>query len=342
MKITKILVALSFLFAAVTANAGTLTVTGNMEFNYISKGEVTTGNPLSTQRELKFEGSTELDNGITVSYFQDTTDAFGVGDAQLAFGNIMGLATIYIGTDSDPTDSIDDITPSAYEEANGSGSGSYTAGWDIGGNAGEMGIGVKLSLPILGALNAKYYPKVDGDKNEDGTTSGDTNAAVGSAYGVTLTTDMGNIPGVGGLLQGLVLTTGVEETEVATAEKTADDLGLTAALNYTYGPIKVGYQKKFHDLGQTTTAVTGQTIYRDDVIGIAYAINDSVSISYNRYTSKKSDDAANEVEQETDAINLGYVVGGMTIGFQDASTDNSGWILNKKADSRTVGISVAF
>ena len=341
MKITKILVALSFLFAAVTANAGTLTVTGNMEFNYISKGEVTTGNPLSTQRELTFVGSTELDNGITVSYMQDTTDAFGQGDSQLAFGNIMGLATIYIGSDSDPTDGIDDVTPTAYEEANGSGSGSYTAGTDIGGNAGEMGIGIKLNLPILGALNAKYYPKIDGDKNEDGSTSGDTNASVGSAYGVTLTTDMGNIPGVGGLLQGLVLTTGVEESEVATAAKTDDELGATAALNYTYGPIKVGYQKKFHDLGQTTEGAA-QTIYRDDIVGIAYAINDSVSISYNRYTSTKSTDSAANVEQETDAINLAYVVGGMTIGLQDASTDNSGWTLNKKADSRTVGISVAF
>ena len=341
MKITKILVALSFLFAAVTANAGTLTVTGNMEFNYISKGEVTTGNPLSTQRELTFVGSTELDNGITVSYMQDTTDAFGQGDSQLAFGNIMGLATIYIGSDSDPTDGIDDVTPTAYEEANGSGSGSYTAGTDIGGNAGEMGIGIKLNLPILGALNAKYYPKIDGDKNEDGSTSGDTNASVGSAYGVTLTTDMGNIPGVGGLLQGLVLTTGVEETETATAANTADELGVTAALNYSYGPIKVGYQKKFHDLGQTT-AGTAQTIYRDDIVGIAYAINDSVSISYNRYTSTKSTDSAANVEQETDAINLAYVVGGMTIGLQDASTDNSGWVLNSKADARTVGIAIAF
>ena len=34
MKLTKILVALSFLFAVSTANAGELTVTGNMEVTY--------------------------------------------------------------------------------------------------------------------------------------------------------------------------------------------------------------------------------------------------------------------------------------------------------------------
>jgi hypothetical protein len=52
---------------------------------------------------------------------------------------ILGLATIYIGSDADPVDGKDDITPSAYEEANGSGSGSYvmsgTTSSDIGVNA---------------------------------------------------------------------------------------------------------------------------------------------------------------------------------------------------------------
>ena len=37
MKITKILVALSFLFAVSTANAGELTVTSSMEMAYILK-----------------------------------------------------------------------------------------------------------------------------------------------------------------------------------------------------------------------------------------------------------------------------------------------------------------
>ena len=37
MKLTKILVALSFLFAISTANAGELSVTGNMEATYHSK-----------------------------------------------------------------------------------------------------------------------------------------------------------------------------------------------------------------------------------------------------------------------------------------------------------------
>ena len=94
MKLTKILVALSFLFAVSTANAGELTVTGNMEATYNSQGGSTTGNPLGVDRELKFSASTELDNGITVSVMQDTDDNLGYGDSKITFGNVMGMVDI--------------------------------------------------------------------------------------------------------------------------------------------------------------------------------------------------------------------------------------------------------
>ena len=51
MKITKILVALTFLFAVSKAYAGELTVTGNMEATYQSETTGETGNPLGMDRE---------------------------------------------------------------------------------------------------------------------------------------------------------------------------------------------------------------------------------------------------------------------------------------------------
>lgn len=338
MKITKILVALSFLFAVATAQAGTLTVTGNMEATYQSEPEKTTGNPIGMDRALNFAGSTELDNGITVSVFQDTTDNLGYGDSQIAFGNIMGFATIYIGSDADPVDNIDDVTPSAYEEANGSGSGTYV---DIGSLAGQMGIGTKFSLPILGAVDFKYYPKVDGDKNEDNSSSADTSGSVGSGSSISINTNLANLPLVGGALDGATLRTGYSENDNSTVANTDDVVQLTAALNYAYGPVSFGIQKKYNNLG-TTAAGTDPIWYKDTVVGIAYAVNDSLSISYNRYTSNRHSIGAANAEQETDAINIGYTVGGMTIGFQDAQTDNAAYVLNSKDDTRTIGVSVAF
>ena len=96
MKLTKILVALSFLFAVSTANAGEMTVTGSMETTYNSQGGATTGNPLGVDRELTFSASTELDNGITVSVMQDTDDNLGYGDSKITFGNVMGMLTFML------------------------------------------------------------------------------------------------------------------------------------------------------------------------------------------------------------------------------------------------------
>ena len=339
MKITKILVALSFLFAVATAQAGTLTVTGNMEATYQSEPEKTTGNPIGMDRELKFAGSTELDNGITVSVFQDTSDNLGYGNSQIAFGNVMGLATIYVGSDGDPVDAIEDVTPSAYEEANGSGSGTYS---DIGTMAGQMGIGTKFSLPILGAVDFKYYPKIDSTKNADNAASADASATVGAGSSLSINTNLANLPIVGGMLDGATLRTGYSENENSNVANTDDVVELTAALNYAYGPLSFGVQKKYNNLGQTAAA-TDAIFYKDTVIGVAYAVNDSLSISYNRYTSKRHNNAnASNPEQETDAINIGYTVGGMTIGFQDAQTDNANYTLNAKDDTRTLGVSVAF
>ena len=342
MKITKILVALSFLFAVSTANAGELTVTGSMETTYATHGNATTGNPLGMDRELKFAGSTELDSGITVSVMQDTSDALALGNSQIAFSNIMGMATIYVGSDSDPMDSIDDITPTAYEEANGSGSGTYTSN-DIGDLAGETGIGIKFDLPFIGNVNAKHYPKVDGGENADNSVSANTNAAVGAGSSIAIKNNLGDIASA---LDGATLTLGYEELENSTLASTEDQEGATAALNYATGPISVGIQKKYHMEGKdlaVSTAASPENSYRDTVIGIAYAVNDSLSVSLNQYESKRSsaiNDGAN-LDQTSKALNIGYTMGGMTIGFQEARTDNSNYTTGED-DTRTLGVSVAF
>lgn len=347
MKITKILVALSFLFA-VAAQAGEMTVTGNMQATYQSEREganSTTGNPLGMDKELKFAGSTELDNGMTVSVMQDTSDALAFGNSQIMFGNVMGMASVYVGSDSDPLDSVDDITPSAFEEANGAGSGSY--GTDLGATtAGNMGIGFKFAVPMLGNVNYKHYPKVDGVKNADKAASGAPTTAsnsVGNADVITLVTDLGAVPFIGDTLAGASLTTGYATLENSTLANTNNHDEATVALKYAFGPVSLGYQKSVVSLGDTAAA-TEAIFYKDDVYGIVYAVNDALSISYNRYESYRHDmdKGATKNEQSTTAFNVGYVVGGMTVGFQDAQTDDAGYVKDAKDDTRTLSVKVAF
>ena len=342
MKITKILVALSFLFAISTAHAGEMTVTGSMQATYQSEVDRTTGNPLGMDREIKFSGSTELDNGISMSVMQDFGDDGSFGDAKITFGNVGGLVDIYVGTDGSELDAIDDITPTAFEEANGSGSGTYK---DVGGLAAEMGIGFKASLPVLGTVSAQYVPKADATENADGAASANANAAVGSGMEIVIKNNMGDLPVVGSFLDGNNLTLGYAEEEVNTVANTSDRFEVTAAITGSYGNFSYGYQKKHIDLGQTAGATTDSVFYGQDIIGIAYAVNDELSISYNIIEESKHDVSDADIgtyEQETDAFNIGYTVGGLTLGFQEASTDNANHVKDSSDDTRTISVKAAF
>jgi hypothetical protein len=318
-----------------------MTVTGSMQATYQSEIDRTTGNPLGMDREIKFSGSTELDNGISMSVMQDFTDAGAFGDAKITFGNVGGLVDIYVGTDGSELDAIDDITPTAFEEANGSGSGSYK---DVGGLAGEMGIGFKASLPILGTVSGQYVPKADATENADKTASGTGNANEinGSGTELVVKTPLGDLPFVGDFLGGNTLTLGYAEEETASVANTTDRLELTAALTGSIGNLSYGYQREHIDAGQTV-ALTDAVFYNVETIGLAYAINDALSISYNITEQKQHNVAADSsFEQETDAINIGYTVGGITIGFQDASTDNANMVKDVSDDTRTVSVKAAF
>ena len=250
------------------------------------------------------------------------------------------MLDIYVGADGSPVDAIDDITPSAYEEANGSGSGTLN---DIGGLAGQMGIGVKAALPIIGTVDFKYIPKVDSTENADNANSNDASAGVGSGESISIKTNLADLPVLGAFLDGATLTTGYETSETSTIANTSDAHDLTAALTYSIGDLSLGVQRKLHNEGETTIAAD-EVFYKDLAIGVSYKVNEDLSISYNRYESKRHNTTTglNPV-QETSAINIGYTMGGMTIGFQEASTDDAGWVQNNaEDDSRTLGVSVAF
>jgi hypothetical protein len=332
--IVKIVSVLSGLLAFSAANAGTLSVTGSMEATYTTAGSTTTGNPLGMDKELKFSGSTELDNGMTVSVMQDTSDALAFGNSQIAIAGDMG--SIYIGSDHDPVDAIDDITPTAYEEANGSGGGSGYV--DVTGHAGNMGIGFK-SANLVGTgmdINAKYYPKVDGAKNADNSVSGDANADATDGMSVTLRGNPGNF------IDGLGISLGFAETENVNknAGKGQDNLDMTAAINYATGPVKVGVQRSYAQVQNSDNT------YDSEIFGIAYAINESLSVSFNhiKQTLDYGDThgAAEDQAQTAQAINAAYSVGGAVISIQTVDVDDAGFVAAKDDTGTTIGLSVAF
>ena len=343
MKTLKTIVALfAGLFAFSSANAGEMTVTGTMQATYQSEVDGVTGNPLGLNTDLTFTGTTEVLDGTAVTWTMGTDGTF-LGDSgadhTLAFAT--GYGTFIVGNTGDAADAVDDITPSAFEEANGSGSGTYSV--DFGSaNNGSMSLAYR-NADLFGtgiSVGYNHYPKLDGTTNNEKGASANAGPTAKGASSMYVATNLSKLPVIGDTaLGGLKLTAGYEQSDSSNALYQNKE-GATIAANYAMGPVSLGYQKKVYQAMSTTRA--NDTFYKDDILGIAFAVNDSFAVSYNVYTSDKHDKSGSQIEQETTAINVAYTVGGLTLGFQDAQTDNAAYTSAKEDNTRTFSIKTAF
>jgi len=341
----KLIVALTAgLFAFTSVNAGEMSVTGSMHVSYQSEQNNVTGNPLGMNTDLTFSGSTDTDFG-TVSMSLATDGTF-VGDsgADHTYSLATGLGTFSVANNGDAGNAVDDITPSAFEEANGSGSGTYTV--DFGsGMDGSMSIAY-ANGDIMGtgiSVKYSYYPTLDSTTNNEKAASGDKGVAFGSGESINLGIPLAGLPIVGSSpLGGAKITLGYENTDSLITNAQPKEGG-TAALVVPVGSFKIGYQKKaYQAAGTASTGEAEDAFYKDDILGIAYAVNDEMAVSYNIIESDKHLHTTGEVEQETKAINIAYTVGGLTLGFQDAKTKNAGYSTGTDDDTRTISIKTAF
>ena len=102
---------------------------------------------------------------------------------------------------------------------------------------------------------------------------------------------------------------------------------------YVYGNLTVGYQMSEVD-SAGTTADDEQTRW-----GVLYAVNDEMSISYQRH---ENDDSTNSVDEEATAISASYTSGGMTFKVHRNSADDVSNAANNESEHTEVGVTFAF
>ena len=214
MKHLKVLVALiAGLFAFTSVQAGEVSVSGSMQATYQNEVDDVTGNPLGMNTDLTFSGSTDTDFG-TATWTMATDGTFlGDSGADHTFKIATDIGTIGVGNAGDAANAVDDITPTAFEEANGSGSGTYSV--DVGsGMDGSMslsyGNGDLLGTGISVAYN--YYPRLDGKTNNEKGSSAANNSATSSAQSINVGIPLGSLPVVGDtVIGGAKITAGFNE-----------------------------------------------------------------------------------------------------------------------------------
>mgnify|MGYP001383345345 FL=1 len=333
--ITKVgLSALAGALAFTSVNAGEMSISGSMEGSFTKKGGAnTSSNPLGMDKELSITGSGELDNGVGVAYKQTTTDALAFSDSELVFTGVpmLGDASIALTSTGSPISAIDDVTPTAFEEANAT-VGSID---DVNGSDGTYGIRYTLADAFGSGVKVDamyFFQHGAGDANADnGTASADNGNEDG--YEVTL---QGSVPGVDGLSLG---------AGYALLNKSSKELGGVSDKDQTEGTVYAKYSVGAFSLGAQKSAVNqagaNDALFDTEYLGISYAVSDNLSLSYNEITSLKDQEGTN-IEQDLDSISISYTMGGMTIGIVDAEADNAAYSSGKTQSATSVSMSIAF
>jgi len=328
MNIKKIgLTALAGSLVATSAFAGELTLNGNATIsysNYEGNDSGTTAyanadNNWGMDQDIIASGSGELDNGWTVTlshglgingFHTDTSSiVIDMGDSgKLAFSDQWvggGLMA------------IDDITPTAWEEATDGPLGERQAAMPTGGGfaysnsfaGATVSIAYSDNLSGNGAIN-------DGKVSTDGTDDG-------SSHSIGIQYPVGD--------SGLTVYGGFGTEGQADGNDIDHN---TVGFKYTFGPISVGAQRNDED----DSAVSSPLDLETTILGVSYMINENLSVSYGQHTTQTS----GAVDQEIDSIQAAYSMGGIAVKVQSSQGDNIGNSAGKTSEKTEVAISFAF
>jgi len=332
------------LAAMSAASAGDLTVTGGVDMSWVSIDSATTGNPIGMGSNLTFKGSGELDNGwafdLTVANLNGS--AFSAADVSITMG---GAGSLQVNQgNGNGLGAYDDKMPTAWEEP-----------WGAGLNPGVKlvgGVGTSMNLqytsPTWGGSKFvfAYAPEVGASDTADKTASGAANADLESGYDAIFHIN----PSLGTeILSGLNLYIGASYKEKAekNINKTQDQADATGQITYDIGPLSLGYG--FSGLVTGYENSTNAGYYKSHMYGIAFNINDDLSVSYGYHDSRMEDihegagDKGAEGGRyvEVSSIQAAYSMGGASIRLAQVDADNVGFSSAASADQEATVLSVS-
>lgn len=328
MNIKKIgLTALAGSLAMFAANAGELTVTGNSSASFVTKSHdganqtgTDIGNPMGMDTRITFSGSGELDNGFTTSVYvtDEINGGTGMYSGEVALGmGDLGTISLNQGGGNVGADAIDDETPRAYEEADDKITTSFR------GLANPQGSGNMIKYTnTLGMVNLNLgFRSGGGSNNAVGVTGGNSE----NVYTGALTSSP---------IDGLTVGAGYSNVDKDGAK---DDEGYAGFVKYAFGSVTVGAQRN------VTTSSTAASAAEGNQVSIAFNVNENLAISYSDGSIDHFGTGATaDVEEDFNAINISYTMGGMTIAAQRAEADNAAGTLNADEEATEIVLSLAF
>jgi outer membrane protein OmpU len=298
------LTALAGSLVATTGYAGTLDVTGAAKVSYTS-GDTTevSGNPFSMTRDIKFAGSGEMDNGMTISYFQLMgAAAFSSSGLTLDMGD-AGSMTFMNGTSGGQgISAYEDKMPTASEQV-----------WDdLDGQANGVLTGKKTNKIGYGTTFAGANVSVDYNKQQDG----------GSAKSVAIDyAPMDNA---------MIF---IAKSDAYAGPNASTDQ-TTFGGTYTAGAATLGAQLTVIDASATNSDQDRTHI------AASFAVNQDLSVSWGMSTVEF--ESAALTDQEDSGFGVSYTMGSMSLTAAFNSSDNVGGSSGTDDEHKEVGLAFAF
>ena len=314
--------------AAVSAQAGEMTVSGSANVTYTTKENVTTGAPLGITTGMTFSGSGELDNGnaVAVNIYHDDQNAFSSADVSV---DVAGIGKVSVDQGGGTgLDRLDDKTPTAWEEPYDAGLGTKIV------TATGVGASTDIELAVSGDLlpeglsaYVSYAPEAGAGKVNDKAFGGG-DSGLGRGYDIVLEHS--------GMADGLNVFAGYSHID---DERGSDRSAKVLGFSYAAGPITFGLQTLKDELGENTI-----DYYDNMAYGVSFLVNDNLSISYGQHKSERATEEASKVELKASSLQAAYTMGGATFKIAQSKATNASYstAASSDYDVSVVAMSLAF
>jgi len=336
------------LAAISAANAGDMTVTGGVDMTWTSLENGATGNPIGIGSNLTFKADAELDNGWTwaLSVANLNASAYSAAAVNIVMGG-LGELNLNQGNSGNGVHAYDDKMPTAWEES-----------W---GNA--LGTGVKLANGAGSSMNISYTtPKIAGttielvyapamgaaDIADKGYSTGSISKDAGYDAVININPSLGTE-----ILAGLNVFAGAHYAESTDGNVTlGQDTGSgVAGVTLDLGPVSLGYGVAGHVTGYKDSPghANGTTeYYKNHMYGVAFNVNDDLSLSYSYYDTRKEGQSGNASQKETnryvevESMQIAYSVGGASIRLAETRGTNLNFHAGLNQDATVLSVGLAF